>query len=126
MAEWVESGEVIAVPDLALYEAVAVLRKYVAAAENTPEELSLTTEEAIEAGTLLYSLGLRVYSSSADLARSALRWAETLGGWYGYDAQSLALAEQLGARLWTADGKFHRAALAIGVQWVRCVEEVTT
>lgn len=122
---WIEAGEVLAVPDLALYEAVAVLRKYVAGAHLSQDRLRLTTERAREASAILHELGCDVHPPDTRLGQAALTWAETLGTWSAYDCYFLALAERLRAELWTADRKLYRSARASGVAWVQHVEDTS-
>ena len=56
--------------------------------------------------------------------RAAYAWAERLGQSRAYDAQYLAVAEQEGLELWTADRRLVRNAEQAGVRWVRRIGEV--
>ena len=71
----------------------------------------------------LLGMGLEVVPTSAKLHRRALEWAERLGGSRAYDAQYLALAEQMGAELWTGDQRLANGAAVLSVEWVHWVGE---
>jgi predicted nucleic acid-binding protein len=49
----------------------------------------------------------------------ALSWARKLGHSKAYDAQYLALAEEMKCPLLTADLRLARAARALGADWVK-------
>jgi predicted nucleic acid-binding protein len=108
--------EVLA-PVLLEYEVAAILRKAVAAGW-------LTTDLAVEALREISALNLCSVPSNAALYERALRWAERLGQSRTYDAHYLALAEQEGCTLWTADRRLARGAQQIGAHWVRWIGEV--
>jgi predicted nucleic acid-binding protein len=66
----------------------------------------------------LLALEFHRVAPTLELHLSALLWAERIGQSKIYDAQYLALAENLSAKFWTADqGLFHTLQEA-GVDWV--------
>jgi predicted nucleic acid-binding protein len=95
---WLTTGADLVAPLLWTYEAVSAIRKYVASG-------SLTHAEASAAIQALCALGIRGIEPTEELHFGALRWAERLGDFVAYDPAYLAVAEQLGADFWTADGK---------------------
>jgi predicted nucleic acid-binding protein len=58
-----------------------------------------------------------------EVHENALRWAERLGHSRTYNAQYLAVAEQWGLPLWTADQRLVNGARQVGVTWVHWVGE---
>ena len=57
------------------------------------------------------------------LHEKALQWAERLGQKQAYDAQYLALSEQLRTNFWTADKRLAINAQQAGAPWVRDIEQ---
>ncbi len=110
LAGWVASGVEMAAPALWQYEVVSVLRRSVYAGH-------ITTADAREMVEDVRALGVRLYGD--DLSEAALEWAERLGQSRAYDAFYVALAERLGAVLWTADRRLANGAGAAGAPWVR-------
>lgn len=72
----------------------------------------------------LLALDIERVSPTLELHRSALRWAERLGQSKAYDAQYVALAEQYGAELWSADQRLVNALHAQGAAWAHWIGEV--
>jgi predicted nucleic acid-binding protein len=58
------------------------------------------------------------------LRERALRWADRLGHAKAYDAHYLALAEQEGLELWTADRRLSNGAQQAGAHCVHWIGEV--
>lgn len=104
------------VPYLWEYECVSGLRRAVS-------QGYLNVDDARRALEDLLALALERVPPDLVLHHAALRWAERLGQARAYDAQYLALAEQLGAELWSADQRLIRAAQAYGATWARWVGE---
>ncbi|HSR30541.1 MAG TPA: type II toxin-antitoxin system VapC family toxin [Anaerolineae bacterium] len=63
-------------------------------------------------------------SPPVHLHERALRWADRLGHSKAYDAHYLALAEQEGIELWTADRRLANGAQQAGAHWVHWIGEV--
>ena len=114
---WKRDGAELLAPMLLEYELTAVLRKAAAAGW-------LATELAIEAFEAVMALSIVPVAPTQALHERALRWAERLGQSRAYDAQYLAVAEQEGLELWTADRRLVRNAEQAGVRWVRWIGEV--
>ncbi len=111
---WRETRCVLMAPTLLYCEVTNALHRYVVQGYLLPEEAA----EALDA-----ALGLDItLHGDAELYRHALRLAERFSLPATYDAHYLALAEQLGAEFWTADGKLARAVQA-ALPWVRLVGE---
>ncbi len=116
---WKRAGAELLAPALLEYEIAAILRKAVVARW-------LTTDLAVEAMGKILALNVRCLTPTAHLHEQALRWADRLGHSKAYDAQYLALAEQEGIELWTADRRLASGAQQIGAHWVHWLGEVAT
>jgi predicted nucleic acid-binding protein len=116
MVAWKRAGMELLAPLLLEYEVAAILRKAVAAQW-------LTTDLAIEAMGEILDLKVRGVAPTAHLHEGALRWAERLGQAKAYDAHYLALAEQEGAELWTADRRLANGAQQAGAHWAHWIGE---
>jgi predicted nucleic acid-binding protein len=108
----------IAVPLLWEYECVSGLRKAIVLGQITPED----AERMVH---LLHQMEFHRVPPTADLHRSALKWAEKVGQSKTYDAHYLALAEELGSDLWTADRRLADAGNRAGAAWIHWIGEVT-
>jgi len=116
MVVWKEVGVQLLAPVLLEYEITAILRKAVVAQW-------LTTDLAAEAIGEILSLDIQCLAPTAHLHERALRWAERLGHSKAYDAHYLALAEQEGIELWTADRRLANGAQQAGAHWVHWIGE---
>ena len=114
---WKRERVELLAPVLLEYEISAVLRKAVVAGW-------LTTDLAVEALHKVLALDVRCVSPTADLHETALRWADRLDQSKAYDAHYVALAEQVGAELWTADRRLANGARQAGAAWVHWIDEV--
>ena len=114
---WKRAGLELLAPVLLEYEIAAVLRKAVVAQW-------LTTDLALEAIGKVLALNIQCLAPTAHLHERALRWAERLGHSKAYDAHYLALAEQEGIELWTADRRLANGAQQAGTHWVHWIGEV--
>ena len=115
---WKRAGAELLAPVLLEYEIAAVLRKAVVARW-------LTTDLAVEAIGKVLALNVRCLTPTANLHERALRWADRLGHSKAYDAHYLAVAEQEGIELWTADRRTN-GAQQLGAHWVHWIGEVAT
>ena len=114
---WKRAGAELLAPVLLEYEIEAILRKAVVAQW-------LTTDLAAEAMCQVLALNVRYVTPTAHLHERALRWADRLGHSKAYDAQYLALAEQEGIELWTAERRLANGAQQAGAAWVRWIGKV--
>jgi predicted nucleic acid-binding protein len=113
---WKRAGLELLAPLLLEYEIAAVLRRAVVAQW-------LTTDLAVEAIGKVLALNVRCLVPTPRLHERALRWAERLGHSKAYDGRRLALAEQEGIELWTADRRLANGAHQAGVHWVHWIGE---
>ena len=111
-----EAGCEVYAPALLEYEMVSALRKAV----STGKMEQATAEATLER---LLQLGVVFVSPACSLDSLALLWSERLGHSKAYDAQYLALAEQMHCHLWTADRRLAAAVRQLGTGWVRVVGE---
>ena len=84
----------------------------------------LTTHLAVETIGEILALNIRCLAPTTHLHERALGWADRLGYSKAYDAHYLALAEQEGIELWTADRRLANGAQQAGAHWVRWIGEV--
>jgi len=99
-------------PDLWLYEVTSALAKAV-------HFEVLTEDEGRRALGLLQRLDVRLVPPDATQAVLAYDWTLRLRRAAAYDSFYLALAETLGAELWTTDLHLHAA---VALPWVRLPE----
>jgi predicted nucleic acid-binding protein len=114
---WKRTGVGLLAPLLLEYEMAATLRQAVVARW-------LTTDVAVEAMGQILALNVQCFPPTPHLHEQALRWAHRLGGSKTYDAHYLALAEQEGVELWTADRRLANGARQAGAPWVHWIGEV--
>jgi predicted nucleic acid-binding protein len=111
MVAWKGAGVQLHAPLLLEYEVASVFRKAVVVD-------IWSTGAAAQAMNSILALNIRCWPPTFELHERALGWAERLGQSKAYDAQYLALAEDLHAELWTADRQLARSARQAGVDWV--------
>lgn len=119
MAAWKRARIELHAPLLLEYELASILRKAVVA------DL-MTTDAAAEVMRGFSALNVHVWPPTIALHTKALRWAERLGQSKAYDAHYLALAEELGVELWTADRRLVHCARQAGATWIRGSGELTS
>jgi len=114
ISEWRRDGVELLVPALWEYELASALRKGVSAGVLPLQEAELGLEQVL-------ALGVESAAPTLELHVAALRLAGDLGHFVSYDAAYLALAESVGAELWTADQRLARDAACCGLTFVRCL-----
>lgn len=113
---WVRESAELYAPLLWEYEVVSALRRMTTLGILPPA----AAESAL--GGLL-SLPVERVPPEPGIHRAALQWADRLGHSVAYDAQYLALAERLGATLWTADKRLVGRAQQLDARWVRWIAD---
>jgi predicted nucleic acid-binding protein len=104
LENWYAEGKTMHAPALLAHELTNVFYRYRRAGYLSSASAKLALDAA---------LGLPItLDDDAQLHRAAMRMAATAAT---YDAHYLALAERLGAELWTADAKLARHAAGSGV-----------
>ncbi|MDZ7960315.1 MAG: type II toxin-antitoxin system VapC family toxin [Aulosira sp. DedQUE10] len=101
MYQWQTQGYTLVAPTLMIYEVCNAFHRAVVAGQITQDEGAELLDEAI-------NLGVRFYGD-AELHRQAFNIAQRYSLAATYDAHYLALAEQLGIELWTADRRLFNA-----------------
>lgn len=98
--KWARAGALVVAPTLLRYELTSALRRKVARG-------ILAQDDALRA--LKEGLALSIaFHDAPELSLRAFELATQFGWAATYDAHYLALAESLGAELWTADERFVR------------------
>jgi predicted nucleic acid-binding protein len=69
----------------------------------------------------LFALDVESFPLILQQTRSAFAWAARLGQAQAYDGFYLALAQELGAELWTGDRRLAHGAQQPGAAWVHAV-----
>lgn len=102
---WNEAGEALHAPSLMRHELANALAGLLAGGLVTGEQVEATWAAAMSIPITLHDLvdGPGVVSMATRLGRRS-----------AYDAAYVALADQLGAELWTVDGPLARNASAMG------------
>ncbi|MDP2976353.1 MAG: type II toxin-antitoxin system VapC family toxin [Anaerolineales bacterium] len=113
---WKQAMIKIYAPGLWEYEVASAVRKSVYLKQ-------MTTAKAEQALADIYSLGIKIIPATIQISQRALYWAEQINQFAAYDAQYLALAESLGADLWTADERLYKGAKLVGADWVHWIGE---
>ncbi len=98
-------------PALLEYEVCSVLRRSITRG-------LVTDEEARSALDLITALHIQPITPASSLHARALAWAAGLGQSNAYDAQYLALAEEMRCGLLTTDLHLADSARALGAMWV--------
>jgi predicted nucleic acid-binding protein len=115
LREWQQTGLRPCSPQLLAYEATSVLRVRVFRGQ-------LTTDDAKKQLTALLRMGPTLVTLQPTTHRRALEIADMFGLEDAYDAQYVALAENMKCDLWTADHALVRA-VAGAFPWVHGISE---
>ena len=116
VGRWTVEDIDLAAPVLWEYEIVSALRKFIYSGH-------IEQENAFEALKQIFSMDVTIVAQTLESHILALQWAERLGQFVAYDAQYLALAEQLSADFWTADRRLAHLAQQAGAAWVHWLGE---
>jgi len=111
---WNEAEEELVAPTLMEYEVCSTLRKAILGG-------LLPVERAQDALIRMRELDIRLVPPSVERHARALEWAERLGRSRTYDAQYMALAEELRADFWTAELRLFNRARQLGISWVHSI-----
>lgn len=109
---WLARGHSLAAPTLLHYEVINAVYQYHRHGLMSPATLEL-------AQATLFALPLRLFGDTL-LHRRAVELALQLALPATYDAHYLALADTLGAELWTCDRQLVRSASSL--DWVKLAE----
>jgi len=111
--EWHGAGLRPAAPTLLCYEVANALHRYAVHGALLPDEAAAALDVALDLGITWFG--------DAELHQQALQTAQERGLPAVYDAHYLALAERLGAELWTSDRRLSQA-VATALPWVRLAQ----
>ncbi|MGE0883185.1 MAG: type II toxin-antitoxin system VapC family toxin [Blastocatellales bacterium] len=104
-AEWIQQDQEIYAPELARYEFSNGLTRLIVGAAFDINKVQAAWEEIS-----LLSINYQPVSNAAKIVGIAMK----LKRQNAYDAAYIALAESLGAELWTMDGPLYRNASGLG------------
>ena len=110
--QWKQEKKTLCSPTIWVYEFTSLLTKLVYWGE-------LSEQDAQESLAFGLDLGIELIVPTEDQARQAFLWTRQLNRVAAYDSFYVALPENLGCELWTADKKL---ANAVDRPWVRVVE----
>lgn len=104
-------------PRLWMSETTSAIRAYLA-------QQQINEEEAQQALHTIHALRVEIIDEDKDLCLRALELAGLLAQSKAYDAFYLAVAEKMGADLWTADQRlYNRCQGELGLEWVHWINE---
>ena len=106
----------LSAPALWPAEVVSVLRKMVSVGQMDSDDARLALAS-------LERFPIQVVLPDSSLLDLSLVWAGRLNQIVAYDAQYVALAENLSAQFWTADQRLINSLQHLNIQWAHWVEE---
>jgi predicted nucleic acid-binding protein len=112
LAGWHREQVRLVVPEIWLPEVVSIIRKAIYTHILSQDEGRIAIED-------VFRLGVEVIPSAQSLCQQALAWAERLGQSKAHDSFYLALAERLGAGLWTSHRRLYNTTQQFGIKCVR-------
>jgi predicted nucleic acid-binding protein len=98
-------------------EVVSALRKMVSVGQMTSDDARLALAS-------LEHFPVQVVLPGSSLLDQSLVWADRLNQIVAYDAQYVALADNLSAQFWTADQRLLNTLQHLNVQWAHWVEDL--
>jgi len=116
---WREENVQLLSPSLFLSESTSAIRRLVHGG-------LISAEEGTNALTDLLDLAVDIIQENDEHCKAAFRWAELLDQAKAYDGVYLAVAEESGIELWTADECLARSAQVRNIDWVRWVGQIHT
>jgi predicted nucleic acid-binding protein len=116
MVEWQREQARLLVPALWHYEVLSTLRKSIVLGILSKELVSNALEK-------LQTLAIEEVAPQFERDERVMEWASRIGQAVAYDSVYLALAEEMGAELWTADKRLVEAAQQADVSWIHWVGE---
>jgi predicted nucleic acid-binding protein len=119
LAEWTSKGIVIHAPALLAYEAVNSLYKYICAGQMPFKD----AESGLR--NVIFPLVTLDHPKDASFSLRAIELTSQFNLPATYDAHYLALAEQKGCELWTADTRLWKAVHNT-LPWVHSLSEYST
>jgi predicted nucleic acid-binding protein len=118
MDRWMQAHQAeearLIVPTLWEYECLTGLRRAVTMKLIPPQNARRMIGD-------LFALDFQRVPPTLELHLAALLWAERIGQSKVYDAQYLALAENLDAEFWTADQRLFHSLQGLGVAWAHSI-----
>jgi predicted nucleic acid-binding protein len=116
LEEWHRAGERLVAPMLWWAECTS-------AVSSATDAGIISEKEGLRALSDLVGLEVDMEVMDEAMCVAAFGWARRLGQKRAYDGFYLALAEQLGMQMWTADRRLANGVRQVGVEWVRWVGE---
>ena len=116
---WRKQGVHLHAPALWPAEVVSALRKMVSVGQ-------LGSDDARLALASLERIPIEVVMPTPGLLDLSLVWADRLNQTVAYDAQYVALAEDLSAEFWTADQRLLNSLQHLSIPWAHWVEDINS
>lgn len=114
---WREKNVQLISPSLFLSESTSAIRRLVHSG-------LISAEEGANALTDLLDLAVDIIQETDEHSRAAFRWAERLDQARAYDGFYLAVAEESGIELWTADERLACSAQNRNIDWIRWAGQI--
>jgi predicted nucleic acid-binding protein len=114
---WRKQDVQLYAPALWPAEVVSTLRKMVSVGQMGFDDARLALAS-------LERIPIRVVLPGASLLDLSLVWADRLNQTVAYDAQYVALAENLSAEFWTADQRLINSLQHLNIPWAHWVEDI--
>ncbi len=115
---WRKKNVQLIAPSLFLSESTSAIRRLV-------YHGLISVKEGTNALTDLLDLAIDIIQENDEHCRAAFRWAERLDQARAYDGFYLALAEESGIELWTADKRLACSAQERNIDWVRWAGQIS-
>ena len=114
---WRKQGAQLYAPALWPAEVASALRKMVSVGQMSSDDARLGL-------SALEQFPIQVILPDSGLLDLSLIWADRLNQTVAYDAQYVALAENLSAQFWTADRRLINSLQHLNVSWANWVGDV--
>ena len=114
---WREQDYQLCAPALWPAEVVSALRKMVSVGQ-------LASDDARLALAILEHIPMQVVVPDSGLMDLSLTWAGRLNQTVAYDAQYVALAENISAQFWSADQALIKSLRHLKIDWAHGIDEV--
>jgi len=116
MIQWQDQNLELAAPTLWSSEVLSGIRKAVTLQILTNQQAQSALEE-------IWALDIKKIEARLEVQYRSLLWAEQLNQSVSYDAEYIALAEDLGVAFWSADQRLVNNTSQLGIDWIHWIGE---